>query len=186
MADERLTPSTLTKVGASAHSNGDGAAIAWEPGGGGLTLLPTGLVVLLLVLATTYDGAFHLRHWAPTALLAIVTLLSLHLARGATVAPGPLRVAVVAIWGFATWTLLSGLWAESASLAWQGAARTVFYAGLATLALLTIAPRERLAFVGQAAVAGISVLAFVTLLRMRSNGPDLFLAGRLDSPVGYR
>ena len=39
-------------------------------------VLPTALVVLLLVLAVSYDGAFHLRHWAPTALLALVTLLA--------------------------------------------------------------------------------------------------------------
>jgi hypothetical protein len=43
-----------------------------------------------------------------------------------------------------------------------------------------------MAFVGHAVVAGISLLAVITLLRMRANGPDLFLAGRLDSPVGYR
>src|SRR4051794_35351705 len=184
MADERLTPSTLTKVGASAHSNGDGAAIAWEPGGGGLTLLPTGLVLLLLVLATTYDGAFHLRHWAPTALLAVVTLLGMHVAGGTVLPRGPARMAVIAIWAFAGWTLLSGAWAESPSLAWQGADRTILYAALVTLALLLLAPARRLAFVGQASVAGISLLAAVTLVRMRGHGSDLFLAGRLDSPVG--
>src|SRR4051794_28698317 len=149
-------------------------------------VLPTALVVLLLVLATSYDGAFHLRHWAPTALLAIVTLLGMHLAGGAVVPRGAVRVAVMAIWAFAAWTLLSGAWAQSPSLAWQGAGRTILYAALVTLALLVLAPPRRLAIVGQATVVGITLLALVTLVRMRSHGPDLFLAGRLDSPVGYR
>lgn len=143
--------------------------------------------MLLLVLATAYDGAFHLRHWAPTALLAIVVLLSMHLAGGAIVPRGPIRAAVAAIWAFAGWTLLSGAWADSPSLAWQGADRTILYAALATLALLLVASPARLALVGQATVIGISILAVVTLARMLAHGgPDLFLAGRLDSPVGYR
>lgn len=174
MADERLIDSSLTQESHSAQSNGAAA------------ILPTGLVVLLLILATSYDGAFHLRHWAPTALLAVVTLLAMHVARGAVLPRGPVQVAVLAIWAFAGWTLLSGAWADSPSLAWQGGGRTILYAALITLALLTIADASRLALVGHATVAGISILALVTLLRMRSHGPDLFLAGRLDSPVGYR
>src|SRR4051812_4950190 len=149
-------------------------------------VLPTALVVLLLVLAVSFDGAFHLRHWAPTALLALVTLLAMHLAGGTAMPRGALRVALFAIWGFAAWTLLSMLWAESPALAWEGANRTILYAALASLALLTAAPARQLEFVGNALVAGISLLAVVTLLRIRANGPDLFLAGRLDSPVGYR
>jgi hypothetical protein len=134
----------------------------------------------------SYDGAFHLRHWAPTALLALVTLLAMHLAGGTAAPRGALRVALFAAWGFALWTLLSMLWAQSPALAWEGANRTILYAALASLALLTAAPARQLAFVGHAVVAGISLLAIITLLRMRAHGPDLFLAGRLDSPVGYR
>lgn len=149
-------------------------------------VLPTALVVLLLVLAVSYDGAFHQRHWAPTALLALVTLLAMHLTGGTAMPRGALRVALYAAWAFAAWSLLSMFWAESPALAWEGANRTILYAALASLALLTAAPPRQLAFVGHALVAGISLLAVITLLRMRANGPDLFLAGRLDSPIGYR
>src|SRR3954467_13345816 len=93
-------------------------------------VLPTALVVLLLVLAVSYDGAFHLRHWAPTALLALVTLLAMHLAGGTTMPRGALRVALFAAWGFAGWTLVSMLWADSPALAWVGANRTILYAAL--------------------------------------------------------
>jgi hypothetical protein len=92
----------------------------------------------------------------------------------------------LAIWGYAIWTLLSMLWADSPGLAWEGANRTILFAALASLALATPAPARQLALVGHALVAGISLLAIITLLRMRASGPELFLAGRLDSPVGYR
>src|SRR4051812_44211605 len=170
MAEDLRTDSTLDQTSGFDQRNSPSPNVEATGGAGALALVPTGLVVLLLVLATTYDGAFHMRHWAPTALLAIVTLLALHVAGGTIVADPWLRGAAFAIWAFAAWTLLSSLWAESPSLAWQGAARTLLYAALATLALLTIAPRHRLALVGYAAVAGISLLALVTLIRMRSNG----------------
>src|SRR3954453_12563460 len=135
MAEERRMNSSLTQIPVSAETNGSGPALGWGGGGGALAILPTALVVLLLVLATAYDGAFHLRHWAPTALLAVITLLAMHLAGGAVVPRGPVRVALVAIWAFAAWTLFSATWAQSAALAWEGANRTILYAALATLAL---------------------------------------------------
>ena len=110
-------------------------------------------------------------------------LLAMHLAGGTALPRGPLRIALFAAWGFAAWTLMSMLWAQSPALAWEGANRTILFAALASLALLSPAPARQLAFVGHALVAGIALLAVVTLLRMRANGPDLFLAGRLDSPV---
>src|SRR5439155_951040 len=97
-------------------------------------------------------------------------------AGGAVVPRGPMRVALVAIWAFAAWTLLSTVWAQSPALAWEGADRTILYAALVTLALLTLAPARRLAVVGHAVVGGISLLALVS-------GPllepyDAFTAGK--------
>ena len=51
------------------------------------------------------------------------------------------------------------------------------------MGLSFLAPARQLAFVGHALVAGIALLAVLTLLRMRANGPDLFLAGRLAKRV---
>ena len=40
--------------------------------------------------------------------------------------------------------------------------------------------------VGSGIVAGIVVIAFVTLVGLFADGGDLFLAGRLGEPIGYR
>ena len=39
---------------------------------------------------------------------------------------------------------------------------------------------------GSGIVAGIVVIALVTLVGLFADGGDLFLAGRLDEPIGYR
>ena len=40
--------------------------------------------------------------------------------------------------------------------------------------------------IGYALVAGVTLIAVVTLVRLHIEGGELFVAGRLDSPVGYR
>ncbi|MEZ5120428.1 MAG: O-antigen ligase family protein [Solirubrobacterales bacterium] len=90
------------------------------------------------------------------------------------------------IWGFAAWTVLSMLWSESPSAAWEGGARDIFYAALVTVPLVLV-PRARvLPVLAVGLVGGIAVLALLTLVRMLVGDDGLFLAGRLDAPVGYR
>jgi hypothetical protein len=64
--------------------------------------------VLLLVLATTQQGAFAISRWAPLALFALALLLgALVVPRGFTFpATAPARVVVGSIWGLALWSLL--------------------------------------------------------------------------------
>src|SRR5262245_65892877 len=96
---------------------------------------PAAAVVVLLLLATWLDGAFDLRYWAPIAVLGLVALAAARATGGIRIEPGPRRLAVAAIWAFAAWVALSALWADSAALAWEGAARTVLYASAVTLAV---------------------------------------------------
>jgi hypothetical protein len=144
-------------------------------------------VIVLLLLATVYHGAFYLRDWGPPAILVLATLLTLQLGGGGL----PLqsrwtKLMVGGIWGFAAWALLSALWAGSPSAAWEGAGRDLFYAALVTVPLVLI-PRQRiLELLGLGLVAGICGLALYTLIRMFADGTSVFLAGRLDAPVGYR
>src|SRR5215207_8628301 len=42
-----------------------------------LLVAPAGLIALLLVFATAEDGAFHLRYWAPLAILVLIILMAL-------------------------------------------------------------------------------------------------------------
>ncbi len=146
---------------------------------------PAGAIAALLVLAAAFDGAFDLRYWALIAILALTILIATQIAGGIHVDRGPLSVAVALVWAFAAWTLLSSLWAESAARAWEGADRTILYAAVITVPLALRGRRQAL-WVGQGIFAGVGLVAVITLIDLLGNGSDLFLAGRLDDPLGYR
>ncbi len=146
---------------------------------------PVAVVALLLLLGTWLDGAFDLRYWAPIAILTLAFLVSSLVAGGLRIERGPFAVAAAAFWGLAAWTALSALWAESPALAWEGAARTTLYAALVTL-VATLPGRRQALRVGSGIVAGVAVIAAITLVRLHADALDMFLAGRLDEPIGYR
>ncbi|HEY6638860.1 MAG TPA: O-antigen ligase family protein [Solirubrobacterales bacterium] len=146
---------------------------------------PAGAVAALLVLAAAFDGAFALRYWALIAILALTILIATQVTGGIHVDRGALSVAVGLVWAFAAWTLLSSIWAESAARAWEGAARTILYAAVITVPLALRGRRQAL-WVGQGIFAGVGLVAVITLIALLANGPDLFVAGRLDDPLAYR
>ncbi len=146
---------------------------------------PAAALALLLVLATWLDGAFDLRYWAPIAVFGLAALVVAQIAGGIRIEPGPRLLAAIAIWAFAGWTALSAVWADSAGLAAEGAARTVLYAALVTAALAI--PSRRLALrVGSLVIGAIAVIVLSTLVALYTGGAEHFLAGRLDDPIGYR
>jgi tetratricopeptide (TPR) repeat protein len=148
----------------------------------GLELLPTAVTLVLLVIALAYDGAFTVSRWGP---LAVTTLALLALAPARRLR-GPRLVAVGAIWAFACWTALSAIWSGSPGDAVEGACRSFLYAGLFTLPIATLpdpAAARRLAALAGATLGGF-VLVFFAVLYVR--GEPLFLAGRLNAPIGYR
>jgi hypothetical protein len=153
---------------------------------GVLAAAPAALVALLLLVATMYDGAFDVRHWAPVALFALVMLAVLRIRRGTLPVTRPVLVALVAIWAFAAWSFLSISWAESKSLALEGAGRSALYASLVTVAVVTVPGARQMRAIGAALVTGIVVMAVVTLVRMHVDGAEVFVAGRPESPIGYR
>ena len=146
---------------------------------------PAGAVAALLVIACAFDGAFALRYWALIAILALTILISTQVAGGIQLDRGPLSIAMALIWAFAAWTLLSSLWADSAARAWEGGARTVLYAAVITVPLALRGRRQAL-WVGQGIFFGVGAVAVVTLIAVIANGADLFGAGRLEDPLGYR
>jgi O-antigen ligase/polysaccharide polymerase Wzy-like membrane protein len=150
-----------------------------------LAAAPAGVLALLLLLAVWYDGAFDSRYWTPLAILALVMLVSALLGGGVRLDRGPFAVAVIAVWAFAAWTLLSALWAESPARAWEGGARTILYAALVTI-VVTLPGRRQALKLGLAIIAGIGIIAAATLIGLHIEGEDFFLAGRLDDPIGYR
>ena len=148
-------------------------------------LAPTALAVLVLA-ATWFQGGFALRHWAPVALLALVILTAAAAGGGLFVPERAARVALLGLCGFAAWTLLSALWADSPGNALEGAGRTALYAALITVPCAMTWSGRSAARVGVVIVAGVVAIAGATLVGLLSDPGDLFLAGRLDDPVGYR
>ena len=144
--------------------------------------------VLLLVLATTQQGAFAISRWAPLALFALALLLGALLVPRAFAFPAsaPARLVVGSMWGLALWSLLSMLWAKSSGDAFQGADRMILYAAIVTLPFALPISRSSLAAVGWAVAVGIGAIALYVLIRMEVDGVPLFLAGRLNGPIDYR
>ena len=151
-----------------------------------LAALPVALLCLLMLVAIFYEGAFDVRHWAPVALFALVLLAALCLTGGTRPVSRPAAVALAAIWALAAWSLLSATWAESSALALEGGGLAVLYAALATVGLVAVPGARQMRAIGYGLVGGVTLIAVVTLVRLHIEGGELFVAGRLDSPVGYR
>jgi tetratricopeptide (TPR) repeat protein len=147
--------------------------------------VPALLLCGLLLVSTWWDGAYDLRYWGPLAIFAAGMLLAMVVAGAFPLSRSvPLRVAVASIWGLVAFAALSALWSESPAGAWEGAARGVLFAATFTLAVAAGGRgRGRL---GSLLAVGVVAIAALALLRMLFEGSDLFLAGRLNIPLGYR
>ena len=143
--------------------------------------------VLLLVLATTSQGAFAISRWAPLTLFTLALLIGALLARGGIAFRSrPVYVALGAVWGLAAWSMLSMVWAKSSGNAFEAGDRMILYAAIATLPFAFPLPRRSLAAAGWSISIGIGAVALYVLIRLLIDGSPLFLAGRLNGPVNYR
>ena len=143
--------------------------------------------VLLLVLATTSQGAFAISRWAPLTLFTLAALIGALLARGGIAFRSrPVYVALGAIWALALWSMLSMVWAKSSGNAFEAGDRMILYAAIATLPFAFPLPRRSLAAAGWSISIGIGAVALYVLIRLLIDGSPLFLAGRLNGPVNYR
>jgi hypothetical protein len=160
-----------------------GRAIEGERvGGASAAALPTALAAMLLLVASSSDGAFALRDWGP---LAVFCLVALAAARVFPVSRPALAMAGAA-WAYALWSVLSVTWAQVPGDAIVGGARNALYAALVSLPLLTVPTRRWAVRLGLGLTAGLGVLVIGTLVALHADPARHFLAGRLDDPVGYR
>ncbi|HEV2074823.1 MAG TPA: hypothetical protein VGR10_01130, partial [Thermoleophilaceae bacterium] len=132
---------------------------------------PAALLALLLLVATFFEGAFDVRHWAPLALFGLVVLGGVHLTGAHRPVSRPVALALAAVW------------AASAEQALEGGAQAVLYASLVSVAVLAVPGPRQMRAIGAMLVGGVAAIAVVTLLRMHLGGAELFVAGRLESPV---
>ena len=159
---------------------------------------PTMLVLALLVLATAYSGAFDVDQWGPPTLFILLMLLTLILRGGAARLPDRwVGLALGGAWGLSAWAALSAVWAGSPGAALEGAGREVMYAAVLTLPFVAVGGgwelggateggARALRVAGRGVVCGIALIALYTVGWMLVDGPAVFLAGRLNEPIGYR
>jgi O-Antigen ligase len=153
---------------------------------------PTVFVLALVVLATAYAGAFDVDQWAPPALFILLMLLTFVLRGGAARLPDRwVGLALGGAWGLALWAAASAAWAASPGTALEGAGRQALYAAILTLPFVAVGDRSEigrraLRLAGRGVVCGIVLIALYTVGWMLLDGPAVFLAGRLNEPIGYR
>lgn len=164
----------------------DSPAPEGSPAGSRATLA-VAFVLVLLLLATTSQGAFAVSRWAPLTLLIVAVLIGALLARGGlAVRSRSALVAIASIWLLAIWSFASMTWAQSSSDAFAAGDRLILYAAIATLPFALPLSRRTLVAAGWALTVGVGVIAVYALLRLLIDGPSLYLAGRLNGPIGYR
>jgi O-antigen ligase len=128
-----------------------------------------------------YDNAV----WLPIGLG-----LTLAAAAAAIVRPPrvtlPTVLAFAGIAGLGLWSLLSASWAHGVEAATVVANRWLTYAALLLLALVVARTRRQATLLLAAAGVGLAVVGATVLIRMLGSDPAaLFLAGRLNAPLGY-
>jgi O-Antigen ligase len=152
-----------------------------------LVIGPTVFVLVLLVLATAYAGAFAINQWGPPTLFILLMLLTFVLRRGLPSLPDKwVGLALAGAWGLATWAAVSSTWSGSPTAALEGGGRQVMYAAILTLPFVAVGDIRALRVAGRGVIGGIVLIALYTLGWMLIDGPAVFLAGRLNEPIGYR
>lgn len=154
-------------------------------------IAPAIFVLALLVLATAYAGAFDVDQWAPPTLFILLMLLTFILRGGVRLPDRWVGLALAGAWGLAVWAAASAAWAGSPGAALEGAGREIMYAAILTLPFVAVGDRSEigqraLRVAGWGVVCGIALIALYTMSWMLLDGPAVFLAGRLNEPIGYR
>ncbi len=182
--DTRLAP-----MGPGAATPGPAAPLE-PPRPSRLAALPRSLPLTLplavgLGVSPFFSGFYDSQIWVPAGLGLVVLVTAGIIARPLRV-DRPAVLALVGLGGLAVWALTSSLWADSIEQAIvEGNRWIVATALLAAVLLLVRSDRSATWLVGALATTAL-VVAGDTLARMLgSDGASLFIAGRLDGPLGY-
>ena len=133
--------------------------------------------------ASCFRGLYNETAWAPIALGALGLVVALAVA-APRLPPMALLAPVLGLW---LWSLVSSGWSDSTDAAHVAANRWLLYgAAIVVLAWALGGDRRRAAVLLTSASAGVLVVAAWMLVRMLAgDGPSLFLATRLNDPLGY-
>jgi hypothetical protein len=144
----------------------------------GLALLGAALGASQLV-----HGLYSETAWAPVGLGALGLVVAITVAAPRS-PPLTLLVPMLGLW---LWSLISAAWSESTDAAHVAANRWLLYgAVIVVLAWALAGDRRRAVVLLTSAAAGVVVVALWMLSQMLlGDGPSLFLATRLNDPLGY-
>jgi UDP-N-acetylmuramyl pentapeptide phosphotransferase/UDP-N-acetylglucosamine-1-phosphate transferase len=146
-----------------------------------LTIVP---LALIGGLSPFLSGLYSSGLWVPGGLVLVIVATATAIARPARLSP-PAVLTLGAAGGLGLWALASSLWAGSSQQAVIDANRILLYVvGLGLLLLVVRSRPAASAALGAFAFAGVAV-AIVVLAQMLSGDTSVFLAGRLDQPLGY-
>jgi UDP-GlcNAc:undecaprenyl-phosphate GlcNAc-1-phosphate transferase len=123
--------------------------------------------------------------WAPIGLAIMIACAIAMVVRPGRPAASAALV-LTGLLGLGVWSLVSSAWAESAENAIVNGNRWLLYGALFLLMLTLVSHERRAAVLLGATTLGISAVALSVLVRMLGTNPaELFLGGRLNSPLGY-
>jgi O-antigen ligase len=153
-----------------------------------LRILPTAAFLAAAAAVAWRDyGSIDAADWLPYAVALGLVTAAVTLS-GAALAPGRLGAAgVVVLLALAGWVAISLTWSPLPSLARDEALLTALYALAVWTPLVTLgtAAERRAATALVVAALGAAALATELRLRFGAHPADLYVFGRLDSPVTY-
>jgi hypothetical protein len=136
-------------------------------------------------ISPAFFGYFDIAVWGPIGIVLAALAVALLVARQA-VPRGLAAIAVVAVFAFGVWCLLSMGWAESGDRALVEGDRWVVYGLFLLNAMLLIDDRTDATLLLASIGAGVVGIAAYDLVRMLDGqGSDLFSGTRLVEPLGY-
>jgi UDP-GlcNAc:undecaprenyl-phosphate/decaprenyl-phosphate GlcNAc-1-phosphate transferase len=136
-------------------------------------------------LSPLFSGYYNLGLWVPIGLLLVVGAAMSIVARPPRFTL-PVAFAFFGLAFLGLFSLLSTTWADGAELADVSANLWLSYAALLLLLLVLIDAGGHARTVLIAAGVGVVAIGVTVLVRMLGSNPaDLFISGRLNSPLGY-
>jgi UDP-GlcNAc:undecaprenyl-phosphate/decaprenyl-phosphate GlcNAc-1-phosphate transferase len=136
-------------------------------------------------LSPLFSAYYDVGIWVPIGLVLVVAAAMATIARPPRFTL-PMTLALVGLAGLGLWSLLSMSWAGAVEQASVSANLWLTYAALLLFLTVMISRRRHAHALLIAAGVGIAVVAVTVLVRMLGTDPGtLFIAGRLNSPLGY-
>ncbi|HET9721147.1 MAG TPA: O-antigen ligase family protein [Solirubrobacteraceae bacterium] len=159
-----------------------GIALAQSLGFRGALLVVLGIGAGI---SPVFSGYYNTGVWTPIGLGVVVVSAAALVARPPRLGRLAL-IALVALAGLGLWSLLSLLWTPTSEQAILDANRWLVYAATLLLALTLIRSRRHVLGLLAAAGAGLAITAAIVVVRLLGHGgPLMFVAGRLNLPLGY-